>query len=669
MSKDANTTQGFLGLLGNDRALPSAFGQSPTSRILTAEQYKETSNQNSWDVENTGSPINNSIGFLHTEKFNLKDEKSVTYIFSINGDNKYQIQKGVDRTFLLNQGDYDNNLFTSKYSYTTTFSGLVGAKYKSKRFEVALNSFVLRSTASVIQDQLGDINNSSALENLFIRENKFEESKYWNNQILVNYNLSENGNSSIKGGFSFAKTTFGQPDRKFLRGEKISDTETNITFGGNNLIRQFLDISGDRFFSGMFEYNLKFNVNEDGKSNKLSVGYNMLSNEEVSSYRFVFGRPFIPLGLFTIDINSPTELINTNVNAGLINFTEESTGDYKTKLFNNNNATYANIFLNLGSKLEINGGIRAEQTLREIKYRFTTDATNSKYRKIEKNKTELLPSLNVKYELNERSNIRFAASKTLTRPVSIEIMPIQYINPDGTVEIGNPNIDNSSNYNFDLKYELFPSSNQLFVLGVFGKQIINPIERIFIPTASSGGQITTYQNSKEALLYGAELEILLDLKRISPYLKNFSWGFNTSVMKTKVNVDLAKNPLENNSSRALQGASDWLINSDLKYDFKFNEDMKNSMTLVYGVAGDRIFSVGTAGLDHIYEKPFSKLDFIWSSTLSKNINVKFAVDNILNPSFRRVLGKNSEQVINETDLTVRDFKRGTGFSLGVNYTF
>jgi outer membrane receptor protein involved in Fe transport len=669
MSKDANTTQGFFGLLGKDRALPSAFGASPTSRILTAAQYNETGGQNTWDVENTGSPINNSIGFLHTEKFNLKDEKSITYIFSINGDNKYQIQKGVDRTFLLNQGDYDNNLFTSRYSYTTSFSGLAGAKYKSKRFEIALNSFVLRSTASVIQDQLGDINNSSALENLFIRENKFEESKYWNNQILANYNLSENGNSSVKGGFSFAKTTFGQPDRKFLRGEKISDTQTNITFGGNNLIRQFLDISGDRFFSGMFEYNLKFNAKENGKSNKLSFGYNMLSNEEVSSYRFVFGRPLLPLGLFTIDINSPNELINTNVNAGLINFTEESTGDYKTKLFNNNNAAYANIFLNIGSRLEINGGIRAEQTLREIKYRFTTDATNSKYRKIEKNKTELLPSLNVKYGLNEKSNIRFAASKTLTRPVSIEIMPIQYINPDGTVEIGNPNIDNSSNYNFDLKYELFPSSNQLFVLGVFGKQIINPIERIFIPTASSGGQITTYQNSKEAVLYGAELEVLLDLKRISPYLKNFSWGFNTSVMKTKVNVDLIKNPLENNSSRALQGASDWLINSDLKYDFKFNEEMKNSISLVYGVAGDRIFSVGTAGLDHIYEKPFSKLDFIWSSALSKNINVKFAVDNILNPSFRRVLGNNSEQVINEADLTVRDFKRGTGFSLGVNYTF
>ena len=669
LSKDANSTQGFFGLLGKDRALPSAFGSYPTSKILTAGQHNETSGQNSWDVVNTSSPINNSIGFLHTEKFNLKDEKNITYIFSINGDNKYQIQKGVDRTFLLNQGDYDNNLFTSKYSYNTTFSGLAGVKYKSKRFGLALNSFFLRSTSSVIQDQLGDINNSSALENLFIRENKFEESKYWNNQILANYNLTEDGNNAIKGGFSFAKTTFGQPDRKFLRGERVNNTETNFTFGGNNLIRQFLDISGDHFFSGMVEYNLKFNIKENGKSNKLSVGYNMLSNEEVSSYRFIFGRPFIPLGLFTIDINSPSTLINTNVNSGLINFTEESTADYKTKLYNNNNAAYANVFFTIGSKLEINGGLRTEQTLREIKYRFTTDAANAKFRKIEKNKTELLPSLNAKYVLNEKSNIRFAASRTLTRPVSIEIMPIQYINPDGTVEIGNPNLDNSNNTNFDLKFELFPKTNEMVAFGVFGKQITNPIERIFIPTASSGGQITTYQNSKEALLYGAELEFLLDLKRISPYLKKISWGFNTSVMNTKVNVDLVKNPLENNSSRALQGASNWLINSDLKYDFEFNQDMKNSISLVYGVAGERIFSVGTAGLDHVYEKPFSKLDFIWISNLSKNINLKFAVDNILNPSFKRILGNNSKQVINETDLTVRDFKRGIGFSINLGYTF
>ena len=93
---------------------------------------------------------------------------------------------------------------------------------------------------------------------------------------------------------------------------------------------------------------------------------------------------------------------------------------YKTKLYNNNNAAYANVIFTIGPKLEINGGLRTEQTLREIKYRFTTDAANAKFRKIEKNKTELLPSLNAKYVINEKSNIRYAASKTLTRPVSIE---------------------------------------------------------------------------------------------------------------------------------------------------------------------------------------------------------------------------------------------------------
>jgi outer membrane receptor for ferrienterochelin and colicin len=181
----------------------------------------------------------------------------------------------------------------------------------------------------------------------------------------------------------------------------------------------------------------------------------------------------------------------------------------------------------------------------------------------------------------------------------MEILPVNFVNPDGTVEIGNSKIENSDNLNFDLKYEVFPGTGQLFVVGLFGKQINNPIERIFIPTASSGGQITTYANSKSATLFGMELEVLLPLKKISGALSNFSWGFNTSLMKTNVDVDLVKNPLENRKSRALQGASDWLINSDLKYEFEFTEEMKNTISLVYGVSGERIYAVGTAGIDRL----------------------------------------------------------------------
>jgi hypothetical protein len=97
--------------------------------------------------------------------------------------------------------------------------------------------------------------------------------------------------------------------------------------------------------------------------------------------------------------------------------------------------------------------------------------------------------------------------------------------------------------------------------------------------------------------------------------------------------------------------------------------MKNTISVVYGLSGEKIYAVGTAGLDHIYEKPFSKLDFVWSSKLSKNIEAKLSVDNILNPYFKRELGNDSKVAITESDLVVKQYKRGTGFSLSIGYTF
>jgi hypothetical protein len=669
ISEDANTTQGFLGLLGKDRELPSTFGNVPSGKILTPAQYNESSKQNSWNVDNSSSPINSGIGFLHSEKFNLEKNRSISYIFSLNADNKYQVLEGIDRTFNQGQGNYDNNFATSKYNYTTSLSGLAGIKFKSDRFDIAFNTFLLRSTTSMIQDQLGYKNSLNTEPNALIRLNQFEESKYWNNQIVANYKLTANGKHALKGGFSFVKTSYGLPDRKVITGQKLSENEIKITNGSDNLIRQYFDVSGDRFFSGMLEYALKLKEKDNGKDTKLVVGYNGLSNEEVSSYRFVFGKPFIAKSYIIDDINNINENIVDDVNNGLVKFTEESTGTWRSKLYQNINSAYANIFYNFAQKWDINGGIRVESSLREIKYRQNGDDFDANYIKLKMDKVDFLPAINIKYAVNEKNNIRFAASKTITRPISIEILPIEFVNPDGTVEKGNQFIKNSDNINFDLKYEMFPNSNQLFVVGLFGKHITNPIERLFIPNASSGGQIITYDNSKSAILFGVELEVLLPLNKISAVLNNFSWGFNTSLMKTKVEVDLVKNEIENSKSRALQGASDWLINSDLKYDFKFNEDMKNTISLVYGVSGERIYAVGTAGIDHIYEKPFHKLDFVWSSKFSKNIEAKFAVDNILNPSFKRVLGSESSQTITESDLTVREYKRGTGFSLGINYTF
>ncbi|SFE34858.1 TonB-dependent receptor [Flavobacterium xueshanense] len=668
ISDDSNSNKGTLGLIGKDRALPSVFGSVPSGQRLSPAEHENGFGNKSWDVNNTQSPLNSSIGFLHAQKFSLKNEKNISYIMSFNFDNKYTFREGVDRTFNLGQGNFDNNLYNTQYSYFTTFSGLAGMKYKTNRFNLNFNTFLIKATESKIQDQLGYTNSLANQTNNLIRLNQYEESNYWNTQLYGDYKLSEDGKHSLKAGGSYVKTSFQQPDRKFITGIKVNENDINMSYGGNNLNRQFLDVKGNFYYSSLLEYNLKFGNQED--SNKLSIGYNSSLNDMESSYRFFSGRRSIEKS-YTADLNTISQNINQDINNGIVYVQEESNGDYKFKLNQFINAGYFNLFMNLGEKWDLNAGIRAENSTRIIKYRNQGDVFGSAFRKKTDEKLDILPSVNAKRILNENSNLRLSLAKTITRPVAMELLPINYINPDGTSESGNSDLKDSENYNADFKYELFPNNKELFAVGVFGKVINNPIERVFKPTANSGGQITTFKNSEQAVIYGAEIEMLLQLSRINESLSNFSFGLNTSLMSTDVKVDPTKqgNELENSTNRKLQGASSWLINSDLKYDFVLRKDWKNSMTLVYNVYGDRIFAVGSSGIDHIYEKSFSKLDFIWTSSLSKNVELKFGVDNILNPSYKKELGSKSTTNITEDSLVLREFKKGVGFSVNIGYTF
>lgn len=665
---DANNTQGFLGMNGKDRKLSTAFGNVPSGVKLTPEQYKEAYKNNSWDVDKTSSPINSSIGFLHSEKFGLKNGTNLSYILSLNSENKYVIRKGVNRTFILGGGDYDNNFRKESYSYQTSSSALLGIKFKANRFDLLSNTFYLRATDSKIQDQLGYTANQSSNPNILIRTNQFDQNDYLNSQLLGNLKITSDGKHALKAGVSYVKTGYQQPDRKFIIGEKVSETEINTSYGGNHLNRQYLDIKGNYYTSGLLEYNFKFNEKENGKSNRLSLGYNVFENDLKSTYRIFSGQRTTNSN-YTAPLNEIDAFIVEDINNGILAVKEESNSDYKVKMNQMVNSGYANAFFNFGNKLEINGGVRLESSTREIKFRPVGSIINGPYSKVNEDKLEILPSINAKYELNEKSNLRFSSSKTITRPITMELLPIAYISPDGTSKVGNPNLKNSDNYNVDFKYELFPNSKEMIAVGVFGKHIKNPIETIFKGGAGGSGQLITTVNSKEANLFGAEIEFLLQLNRITKALDNFSFGFNTSLMKTDVKVDYGPSSLENSPNRNLQGASEWVINSDLKYDFEFSETMKNSMSLVYGVYGERIFAVGSAGTDHMYEKPFQKLDFIWSSKLSKNIDVKFAVDNLLNPLYKMEIGDNSKVSINESSLVTESYKRGRGFSLNMSYTF
>lgn len=666
ISQDADNTKSFFGFGGQERELPSGFGSTPNGQI-------DNNFESSWNVKKIGAPLNTSYGFTHANKFDLgKKPYKMYYFISANFDNKYRFIEGIQRTFQSGNGIYDNNFRTSKYSFETQASALFSLNFKSDRLKITTNSLFIKATENTIQDQFGYTRNNVQNPNEIIRLNQYDESNYFANQVQSEYKITKNGKHLLKGGLSYTRTKFNQPDRKFVNGTKVNEDEIEVRFGSNNFIRQYLDVENNFHMSGLMEYNYKFGKNED-KQNKIALGYNGYAEYMKTSYRFFAGNPNdASLPNSVVNLNNIDDFVQDAVANNYISFREETGGEYKTKILSRVDGFYGNITYNITPKLELNAGVRAENTIRDLKYRRISDPIGSVYRKNETNTLDILPSLNLKYAVSENKNIRFAASRTITRPVLFESLPITYISADGTSERGNELLINSTNNNVDLKFEVFPTKDEIFAVTAFGKYIENPIERSFDNNGGGAGRQISYYNNKSATLFGIEFETIIQLSRLSDNLKGASFGFNTSLMHTEAIAEKNRDGgayFDTFDKRQLQGASNWLLNADLKYDFKFSEKWTNTATFVYGVYGERIYAVGTAGLDNEYEKPFHKLDFIWSQNINKAWDVKLSVNNILNPYYERVLGGKSKIPVTEDSLTVESFKRGTGFSLGASYKF
>ncbi len=670
LSKDGSSAGDFFGFSGSDRDLPKVFGSRPASYTMTAQEANSGFGSG-FDVKSMKAPINSSVGILHSDKVFLGEGRSMNYVFSLNFENSFQNREGVDRFFNTSQGIYDNNLTTSKYRFTTNSSVLGAIRYNAPRFSLDVNAFYLKGTENMIQDQIGYTNSQATVNNSFIRLNQLQTTDYINAQALASYKLTTDEHHTIKAGASYTHSQYQLPDRKSFKGSKNGD-DISVNYTGNSIVRQYMDFDGSFYASGLLEYNWKFGNDDLNKAHSLRVGYNGSYNKMESNFRFLVSQ-YLNSNLATFSLNSPDAVLRNEISAGNFSYREGSNATYNAKMNETVNAGYADIALNLSDRFHLNAGSRFEQSLRETRYRNSGSFTDP-FQKLKKDNFDVLPAVNLKYELTDYANLRLSASKTLTKPVIMEAYPLEFVNPDATIENGNPNVNNSKNFNLDLKYELFPSNKEMFAITGYAKYLKNPIERLFQQTAGSGGLVITYDNSKKAIMYGAELEFLGQLSRISESLSKFAVGFNASVMYTQTTIDPIRNSAEtaaigDKNTRKLQGASPWLINADLKYEEDFSKTWRSTMTMSYNVYGKRIFAVGTNGLDHYYEMPFNKLDFIWNNKISNKWDVKFTVDNILNPTYEIRMGEKSTVQIYENDLTVKDYKRGVGFSLGLGYSF
>ena len=262
----------------------------------------------------------------------------------------------------------------------------------------------------------------------------------------------------------------------------------------------------------------------------------------------------------------------------------------------------------------------------------------------------LLPALNLKYQVTEKSAIRLAASKTITLPEFKEISPFEYVSPDGDVIKGNSELEHSVNYNADLKWELYPSAKELISVTSFYKIINDPINLAL--TRGSSGYLKYDNTGNQAKIYGLEFETRYGIIKSSKgpglnlVLNATKMWFEQDLLEYFQYSDITKSGLEENKFEATLTAN---YSSDKIYALGAPESQGDKLTLFNS---------------DIIEKGFVTVDMVISKQISKRVTIKLKAKNLLNPEVQQTQHIQYLASDPKTEV-VRSFKKGVNLGLGL----
>lgn len=269
---------------------------------------------------------------------------------------------------------------------------------------------------------------------------------------------------------------------------------------------------------------------------------------------------------------------------------------------------------------------------------------------------DVLPSLNVVYQLSAQTNLRFAYGRSVNRPEFRELSPFAFTEVSGGRSVaGNPDLKQATLDSIDARWELFPSPGEVIAASIFFKNIDKPIERIIQPTTELR---TSFVNADSATLAGAELEFRRSLTILSPALRLWSVNVNYAYIKSDVTVGEQDASVVTSLERPLEGQSDQVGNLALQ----FLRPESGTMFRVLGAfTGDRLTDVGAYGLPDIYESSYISLDAVVSQRLNTfvpGMEVKLAASNLLD----------QDREFHQGTALQRRYQPGRTLSLSLSYS-
>ena len=302
-------------------------------------------------------------------------------------------------------------------------------------------------------------------------------------------------------------------------------------------------------------------------------------------------------------------------------------------------------------------------------------------RTIEKANNNLLPSMNLTWMMNKKTNLRLCASQTLSRPEFRELSPASFYDYNLSANFrGSENLEQTKIQNYDIRYEYYAGKGEIISASVFYKHFTNPIE-LFVPKGLTTTQkIFSYVNAAEAQLMGIEFEFRKSLAFVSSnstsFWSNMSVFGNLAYINSQVTVNDVNAAGENVSyKRPMQGQSPYVLNGGIMYT---QPKSGLAATVVFNRIGQRIFAVGNGEIPELFEAPRNVLDASISKKIAKHWEVKLTVSDILaNPMVLYYNIDDKYQIVTEgrgkysyqanKDYTIVKNRPGTNVSLSVSY--
>ena len=666
--------QDYWGMDDGSRAIPA--GVVGTNSVINGERLKFQPNFNPI-ARKAGPDVN--YGIYGGTTFSLAKDIKLNFLATANYRNENRYQEGKVRVInTLNQPmlDYDQK----RWQFNTQSSALASLSLElGRHHSISYTSTWVKLSSDEVQENRGT--HFDYQDHVLSRRETFRQNYMLINQVAGEHVFGNADRLKVDWAGSMSKADANEPDRKQLV-YLYSPENGGETYRFNAIDR----LENHRRYSALEEketsaraglsYRLLQKETEKGVLPILTLRTGAQLKRKSRNFGYaIFSYDLNGINASNpngIDVNSPDRYLdNANYTAGNFSIANVTGPEAEHTIKQDINAAYLSAELDIvPEKLKFMGGARLEDGEQFIVYRKQSDSFYQARRIARINSTDLLPFAAIKFDLITTHVIRANASKTISRPGFREMAPFEYTEFfAGAKFVGNPDLKNGTNYNADLRYEIFPNSGEVIAIGVFGKQLIDPIEKVALATAS--GQLQSFRNTGSATVVGVELELIKNIGALlgkdSTCWNNFSVGINATFLQSRLTIGDAPTNSESatvvltNTTRPLQGASPYLLNADLSYQVSLSKQVKGTLTAAYNIFGRRVFSAGANGLGDQYELPVGMLNVIARVDIGKRWQANINFRNVLNPLVR------IEQETPNGSSLLNEYRTGMNISAGIAF--